>query len=265
MQTEQHNDDVIRVYWQTGCTSCLRTKEFLAARGIPFLSRNVLADPSAFAELARFKLRQVPIVTKGDQWANGQILGDVAKLVGITDLNVQMLSTREMKQRLDQVLEGTRRFYAQVPEEHLGTQLPNRPRSYSELAYHVFNIVDAFLEEKDGTPLEYESYYRLPAPGDGRAEILAYGADVHRRLNEWFAGRGRQCEWGTLADVYYGRQSQHQFLERTTWHSMQHARQLIWVLQRLGIEPDQPFDPALYAGLPMPEQVWEEDQEKAVA
>jgi glutaredoxin len=263
MQTEQQKDDVIRVYWQTGCTSCLRTKEFLASRGIPFISRNVLTDASAFEELSRFGLRQVPIVTRGNAWANGQILGDVAKLVGITDLNVQMLPTRELKQRIDQVLQGTQRFFAQVPEEHLNTLLPNRPRSYSELAYHIFNIVDAFLEEKEGKRLEYESYYRLPKPGEGRAEILAYGADVQQRLNAWFAGPGRQCEWGAPADVYYGEQSQHQFLERTTWHSMQHARQLMWVLERLDIEPDGAFKPELYADLPMPQQVWEE--EKAVA
>lgn len=259
-QSDQPKDDTIRVYWQPGCTSCLRTKEFLASHGIPFASRNVLGDPNAFAELARFGLRQVPIVTRGDSWANGQVLTDVAELVGITDLNVQMLPTRELKRRLDHVLEGAQRFFAQVPDSELATQLPNRPRSYAELAYHVFNIVDAFLEEKEGTPLVYESYYRLPAPGEGRNEILAYGADVHRQLREWFDGPGRQCEWGAIADVYYGRQSQHQFLERTTWHSMQHVRQLMWVLEGLGIAPDQPLDPELFRGLPMPEKVWESEE-----
>lgn len=261
MQTQSQNDDVIRVYWQPGCTSCLRTKEFLASRGIPFQSRNVLADPQAFAELSRFGLRQVPIVTRGDAWANGQILSDVAELVGITDLKIQMLPTKELKRRLDHVMEGTQRFFSQIPESQLATQLPNRPRSYAELAYHIFNIVDAFLEEKEGKPLVYESYYRLPAPGDGRREILAYGAAVHKRLNDWFADPGRQCEWGAIANVYYGKQSQHQFLERTTWHSMQHARQMMWVLEeKLGIEPDRPFTPDLFAGLPMPEQVWEAEK-----
>lgn len=263
MQSVQQEDDTIRVYWQPGCTSCLRTKEFLAARGIPFLSRNVLADPGAFQELSRFNLRQVPIVTRGDKWANGQVLADVADLVGINDLKVQMLSTREMKLRLDHVMEGAQRFFAQVPQEHLGTQLPNRPRSYAELTYHIFNIVDAFLEEKEGKPLVYESYYRVPAEGESRNEILAYGTDVRRRLDEWFAGAGRRCEWGHDADVYYGKQSQHQFLERTTWHSMQHTRQLMWVLQGLDIEPNRPLTPDLFAGLPMPEQVWEDEKQAA--
>src|SRR3546814_2461202 len=88
VSTETKNTE-IRVYWQPGCTSCLRTKEFLSSHGIPFVSRNVLADENAFAELSRFGLRQVPIVTLGDKWANGQVLADVARLVGITDLNAR--------------------------------------------------------------------------------------------------------------------------------------------------------------------------------
>jgi arsenate reductase-like glutaredoxin family protein len=36
----------ILVYWQPGCTSCLRTKEFLAKHGVAYVSRNVLYQPS---------------------------------------------------------------------------------------------------------------------------------------------------------------------------------------------------------------------------
>ena len=259
MPTQQHNDDLIRVYWQPGCTSCLRTKEFLTSHGIAFESRNVLADPQAFAELAHFGLRQVPIVTLKDAWANGQVLSDVAQLVGITDFNSQMLPPRELHRRLERALEGAQRFFSQIPDAHMHTLLPDRPRSYSELAYHCFNIVDAFLEEKQGQPLVYESYYRLPKAGEGRAEILAYGAKIHSQLNAWFSGPGRQAEWSARANVYYGQQSQHQFLERTTWHSMQHARQLMWLLERLGITPNGPLTAELFIGLPMPDQVWEEN------
>lgn len=261
MNPESPCDDSIRVYWQPGCTSCLRTKEYLAMHGIPFISRNVLVDAGAFDELARFGLRQVPIVTRGNTWANGQVNADVAALVGIGCDDVPMLPVRELKRRLDLLLPTALRYFAQVPDGKLDAQLPNRPRSYSELTYHVFNIVDAFLEEKAGQPLVYESFYRVSPPGQGsRAHILAYGADVKKRLDAWFAAPGRDFEWGQRADVYYGSQSQHQFLERTTWHSMQHTRQLMWVLQDLlGIAPSEPLTAALFKGLPMPEQVWEDD------
>src|SRR6185295_2678460 len=34
----------IKAYWQPGCTSCLRMKEFLTKHGVPFVSVNVLED-----------------------------------------------------------------------------------------------------------------------------------------------------------------------------------------------------------------------------
>jgi arsenate reductase-like glutaredoxin family protein len=35
----------ITVYWQPGCTSCLKTKEFLRSHGVVFESVNVREDP----------------------------------------------------------------------------------------------------------------------------------------------------------------------------------------------------------------------------
>jgi arsenate reductase-like glutaredoxin family protein len=29
----------VRVYWQPGCSSCLKTKEFLLDHGVPFVSK----------------------------------------------------------------------------------------------------------------------------------------------------------------------------------------------------------------------------------
>ena len=55
---------VIKAYWQPGCTSCLRMKEFLTKHGVPFVSVNVLEDKDAFAELAMLGIRSVPIVRR---------------------------------------------------------------------------------------------------------------------------------------------------------------------------------------------------------
>ncbi len=62
---------VIKAYWQPGCTSCLRMKEFLTKHGVSFVSVNVLEDKDAFAELASLGIRSVPIVRRGKDWANG--------------------------------------------------------------------------------------------------------------------------------------------------------------------------------------------------
>jgi len=107
---EAENEPAVSVYWQPGCTSCLRTKEFLTRHGVAFRSRNVLADESAFAELARFGLRQVPIVTRGDDWANGQVLADVARVAGIPWGRAAILPPEELRRRLDAILDGALRF-----------------------------------------------------------------------------------------------------------------------------------------------------------
>src|SRR5262249_48332587 len=58
------SNDVIKAYWQPGCTSCLRMKEFLTKHGVPFVSINVLEDKQGFAELAELGIRTVPIVRR---------------------------------------------------------------------------------------------------------------------------------------------------------------------------------------------------------
>lgn len=253
-------DDAIRVYWQPGCTSCLRTKEFLAKNGVPFLSRNVLADDAAFEELKHFGLRQVPIVTKGDRWANGQVLTDVAKLVGVTGLKITLLPVDELQRRLVTILDGAERFFRQLPDRNLHDLLPNRPRSYTDLTFHIFNNADAFLEEKASIPLTFESYNRFPAPeANSRDHILRYAAQVQTQVRDWFAGPALNLDWSAKADVYYGEQSHHQFLERTVWHSGQHTRQLMWVLEGLGVTVDRPLPPETFTGLPMPEKVWDDE------
>jgi hypothetical protein len=43
----------------------------------------VLEDRDAFAELAMLGIRSVPIVRRGRDWANGQVLREVARVAGI--------------------------------------------------------------------------------------------------------------------------------------------------------------------------------------
>lgn len=256
---------VVKAYWQPGCTSCLRMKEFLAKHGVPFVSVNVLEDKEAFAELAALGVRSVPIVRRGADWANGQVLRDVARVAGIQWGGAPILPPEELAARLVTIQQAAQRLFAQIPDDKLGTLLPHRPRSYAQLAYHTFNIADAFLEhEVQGLPLMEGVYGRVPAPGqDGKAQILAYGADVLNRFEAWWEGSGRTTDFARKASVYYGDVTLHEFLERTTWHSGQHVRQMMMVLDMLGIPPDRPLGPAVLAGLPMPDKVWDDERPTA--
>jgi hypothetical protein len=240
-------------------------KEFLTKHGVPFVSVNVLEDQDAFAELATLGIRSVPIVRRGDDWANGQVLRDVARVAGIAWSGAQVLPAGELATRLVTIQTAAQRFFSQVPDDKLGRMLPHRPRSYAQLAYHIFNIADAFLEhEVQGLPLKEGVYGRVPPPEmNTKAKILAYGQDVLARFEAWWNGAGQTADLSRKADVYYGDVTVHEFLERTAWHSGQHVRQLLMVLDMLGIEPDRPIGQETFAGLPMPEKVWDDERPMA--
>jgi hypothetical protein len=57
--------------------------------------------------------------------------------------------------------------------------------------------------------------------------------------------------------TYYGVRPLHELLERCAWHSAQHARQIIAVLEGFGVAPGTPLTAEDYAGLPMPVGLWE--------
>jgi hypothetical protein len=252
----------LKAYWQPGCTSCLRMKEFLTKNGVAFISINVLEDRDAFQDLATLGIRSVPICRRGADWANGQVLRDVARVAGIAWGGAEVLPASELAQRVVTIQETAQRLFAQVPDDKLGRLLPNRPRSYAQLAYHIFNIADAFLEhEVDGAPLKEGAYNRVPPPEmNTKEKILDYGRDVLGRFQGWQRERAGGTDFATKANVYYGDVTLHEFLERTAWHSGQHVRQYVMILDMLGIVPDGPPAPALFAGLPMPDKVWDDER-----
>jgi len=258
-------EPAIKAYWQPGCTSCLRMKEFLTRHGVPFVSVNVLADKAAFAELAELGIRSVPIVRRGKDWANGQVLKDVARVAGIKWGGAKMLPVPELVSRLVTIQQAAQRLFAQIPDDKLGQQLPNRPRSYAQLAYHIFNIADAFLEhEVQGLPLKEGAYNRVPPPEmKTKEQILDYGRNVLSGIETWWRGPGQTANFDAKASVYYGNVTLHDYLERTAWHSGQHVRQMMMVLGMLGIAPDRPVGKETFDGLPMPDKVW--DDEKSAA
>src|ERR1700730_5439462 len=120
---------VIKAYWQPGCTSCLRMKEFLTKHRVPFISVNVLEDKDGFAERQTLGIRSVPIVRRGKDWANGQVLREVARVAGIAWGGAQVLPAPELAARLIEIQTAAQRLFAQIPEEKLGRMLPRRPRS----------------------------------------------------------------------------------------------------------------------------------------
>src|SRR5690242_17450088 len=145
----------------------------------------------------------------------------------------------------------------QMPDDKLSTEVPNRPRSYRVLGHHIFRIAETFIEVANGATLEYGGLTATPPEAmQTTADIVAYGTDVRQRLATWWAAQADKSARATV-QTYYGPQMLHEYLERTTWHVGQHVRQWNMLLGMAGITADRPPAAAQFAGLPMPDQVWD--------
>ncbi len=220
----------------------------------------MLNDAGGRDKLLSYGVRNVPVVAKGKAYVFGQNLEDVAKFVGLQGTGHTPLSPAELIQRWTAILRAAQRLIRQMPDDKItGNVIDNRERTIRFLGFHVFRIGEAFLEcARDGA--DYAVQLANVPPADGThmtgADIAAYGDSAIEHLQQW---------WGSLADksctvkvtTYYGVQPMSQLLERSTWHSAQHVRQLAAVLERFGIAPNGPLKAEDLAGLPLPERLWE--------
>ena len=249
--------DDFKVYWQPGCSSCLRAKEFLAARGIAYESINVRAKPEAMDELASLGAQSVPVVVQGRRFVFAQDLGDLARFIGV-EFDRQALPPAELVRRIDLILAATQRYLGQFPPADLEEGLPGRARTILDLCYHIFVIPAAFLDAAHGARLTFDYFERTPGPEMRSAnQVSAYGQTVRDALGAWWR-IADASRLGTL-HTYYGIHPTESVLERTAWHAAQHARQIMALLEQRGIPPDGPLGKAELEGLPLPEEVYDDE------
>ncbi len=250
----------VRVFWQPGCTSCLRTKEFLVKNGVEFESINVHGNAEGMEELRKLGAKSVPIVARGDQFVFAQTIGDVIRFLGLSVRQQERLSPEALMDKMDLVLTAAARFVRQIPAEQLDKPFRNRNRPIRVLAHHVFRIVEGFLESiQDNNELTYARIMEDAPPSIRTGEDIArYGESVLARARNWWSALPDHSCQRPMA-TYFGEHPVHIVLERTVWHPAQHTRQLMLILETLGIRPDRPLSAADLAGLPLPEKAWDED------
>ena len=208
--------------------------------------------------LNKYGLRKVPVLAKGDKFAFGQMLDPFAKFAGLPMPGADGLTPEQLYKKYEMVFAAGQRYARQFPAERFRERvIPHREREIRTLCFHVFRIGEAFLETWNGA--EYSAKIADNEPPDAMQtgeDIARYGAGVWKQYEAW---------WRVLEDralsralkTYYGDTMAHKVFERVTWHSAQHCRQLIAVLERMGIQPDGPLTSADLAGLPLPERLWE--------
>lgn len=249
--------DGYRVYWQPGCTSCLKAREFLARHGIEFESIDVRANPDAMNVLVALGARSIPVVARGRDWTYAQELDDLARFVGVVDRR-EHLPMDALATRLDALLAAATRYARQLPAASLERTLPGRAdRAAADLVHHVACIVDGFLDAVRGGQLTYEHFLERPS-GTARttAGLERTLAAARTAFAQWWADAASRP---ARVRTYYGEQPLHGLLERTAWHVAQHCRQIEALVTTTGTAPDGALSARELDGLPLPEGLWDRE------
>jgi glutaredoxin len=244
----------VTVYWQPGCSSCLKAKEFVTDHVLDFESVNVLEDADAMREVMAAGLRSIPAVRKGERFVYAQSLDDIAALLGVSRNHVR-LSNDLLAQRWDAVLEVTKDIVSLFDQGMLARPvILGRSRTISELSAHVYQVAESFLRQVEDDTIDARAIYMAQLEGvDTPAGLLSYIEGIRADYRRWMHGGGVAALPKTLR-THYGVQPAAQVLERGVWHSTQHARQLDHVAAGMGAELRMPQ--TLYDGLPLPKRLW---------
>ena len=216
---------------------------------------NVLDDPAGLAELQTLGARSVPVLSRGTKFTFAQSTKQIVEFLGLNERTGPELSTDELAARVDKYMGAALELIPLMPADRLGIHVPGRPRSYRTLAFHLFRVVAAFLDANQGKSLEQAVFREEPAADADTATLVAYGESVRQRFKDWWA-KGDNAPTKPLP-TYYGDQSLHELMERTTWHCGQHVRQYMMLLEKEGVTHPAPLKPPDFTKLPFPQNVWD--------
>jgi hypothetical protein len=220
---------------------------------------DVVNHPGGRERLHALGVRHIPLLARGSEYVMGQVIADVAKFVGVRDYRETKLPPDVLMQKWLTVLSAGQRYIGQFPAERLGRRvIETRDQSTLHMGYHVFRIGHAFLATAEQGVKDWASVSMEmpPAAVQSGADVAAYGETIKERLREWWKAQpDKSCS--TTVTTYTGTQPLRDFLERQTWHSAQHVRQLAAVLEGMGIEPAGRLTADDLAGLPLPKALWE--------
>lgn len=253
---QQQESARIKVFWQPGCTSCLRVKEFLTSQGVEFESIDVYNEDDGAAQLKKLGARSVPIVALGGRYTLAQSLNDVIKFLDLKTRVMDPLPPETLVAKLDLVLSAAARFSRQLSEDQLSGVFRDRDRTVGALVFHIIRVAEMGLQAAQQIELRFEGFNDLP-PDDWCGDDLSlWGEKIRNQILAWWRDEPDRALTYSVP-TYYGRRPMHEVLERTAWHAAQHTRQLTLILETHGIRPDRPLTPADLAGLPLPEEVWD--------
>ncbi len=216
----------------------------------------MLTDPDGVAELRRLGARSIPVLSRHDDWVFAQNIAHVVKFLALHENAGPVLSPEALVQRVSLFLDTASKIVPQMPDALMSKDVPNRPRSYRVLGHHIFRIPEGMMMASGGQTLTNDLLMPgVPEDMQTSADLGAYGQKVLADLIAWWATADQTGK--QVVHTYYGDQSLHEVLERTTWHCGQHVRQWFMLLQMAGIAPVTTLDASAFKDLPIPSSVWD--------
>jgi hypothetical protein len=214
-------------------------------------------DSQAMAELKELGQFRVPVVRSGDRVIYAGNLDDVAGFLGIAPTGHCMLPPERLFEKYDAVLEAVQRYLRAFPPDRIRMTVPRREkRDMRQLGYHVFAIAEDLMRVRDGDEYTQGNW---PVPERIRSfdDIVAYGDEIRGKLRAWQATKNPESWTEVRKTKLYGDFPMHFYLERATWHSGQHSRQIVEMFNLAGLAAPDPLPESFFEGLPMPQRIWE--------
>ncbi|WP_119420106.1 DinB family protein [Desertibaculum subflavum] len=200
-------------------------------------------------------MQSVPVLARGRQFTFAQSTKQIVDFLGLGEETAPGLPPDELIRRLDKFMAAALQLLPLMPQDRLATHVPGRPRSYRSLAFHLFRVVDAFLDANSGITLVRAMFAEEPASDAGTNVLAEYGGSIRQRFDAWRSAGDLAAD--EMLPTYYGPQTRHELLERTTWHCGQHVRQWMMLLEKEGVSHPRPLVEGDFQGLPMPQNVWD--------
>ena len=213
------------------------------------------------AKLKEMGALALPVLARGDDHIIGLDMARVLSFLDSSETVPEVLTAPELVDRVEQLVPAALRFAAQLPPGRHNEPIPGRDRTYLGLANHIVAHVEMFLTLADGAEFTLEGVdeeilrgleRRIDSPG----ELGPRAREATGRLKDWLSAVNAE-ELARIVRTFFGDQTVHALLAGCAYSVAQHTRQLMAVLQMLGIEPDDPIGEDSFAGLPMPAGVWE--------
>ena len=254
--------DNLRVFWMPGCSSCVKVKEHLKRLGIAFESVNVLEQPEAREELAARGIRGAPIVSRGNRFVYAQSLEIVNEFLNITEELPKRETEFLFKKWISLLNTGIGYLETCPPEELRANVLPGRDRPVGELAYHAFQIVDAFLHCMKSGEREWLDRASGAVKMDvalSKPLLLDFARKTTTELERYWNDGATEYKDVDASDRPFegDLRTTHEFLDRSSWHSAQHLRQVATVLTRDGVALVPAWGDDMVKGLGVPNALWQ--------